>query len=250
MEDRPSSVPPERPVPAAPAAGDHDATEAAALADPRALTILTTEHWSLLSGRSLVYNEAFSRAGMFLSFLAATLVALGLMAGGMGFDQPFFVIAALLLALDLFIGLATMGRVATSTNEDIRYLQAMNRVRHAYHEMVPGLDHYFVTGRSDDIAGVFGAYGTQVVSTSLRSIAHGFTTVAGMLGVINAALAGVLAATLVLVFAGGDAAAVAIGLATFALGLAVGVMWGIRSVAGTVLGLDVRFPTPPGDTRR
>ena len=51
--------------------------------DPRALTILTTEHWSLLSARSLVYNEAFARAGMFLSFLAATLVALGLMATAM-----------------------------------------------------------------------------------------------------------------------------------------------------------------------
>ncbi|HEY4190726.1 MAG TPA: hypothetical protein VGM28_09910, partial [Candidatus Limnocylindrales bacterium] len=87
MEDRPPTVPPARPGPAAPVARDHDTQEAAALADPRALTILTTEHWSLLSGRSLVYNEAFSRAGMFLSFLAATLVALGLMAGAMGFGH-------------------------------------------------------------------------------------------------------------------------------------------------------------------
>ena len=79
--------------------------------DPRALTILTTEHWSLLSARSLVYNEAFARAGMFLSFLAATLVALGLMSGAMGFSDEFLGIVALVLGLDLFIGLATMGRV-------------------------------------------------------------------------------------------------------------------------------------------
>jgi hypothetical protein len=34
-----------------------------ALDDPRALQILSTEHWSLLAGRSLAHNEAFSRAG-------------------------------------------------------------------------------------------------------------------------------------------------------------------------------------------
>ena len=93
MDERPTTLPPERPS-IGPAA-NHEASEAQALADPRALTILTTEHWSLLSGRSLVYNEAFSRAGMFLSFLAATLVALGLMSGAMGFNQAFLVIAAL-----------------------------------------------------------------------------------------------------------------------------------------------------------
>ena len=43
--------------------------------------ILTTEHWSLLTARSLVYNEAFSRGAMFLTFLSASLVALGFVAG-------------------------------------------------------------------------------------------------------------------------------------------------------------------------
>jgi len=50
--------------------------------DPRALQILSTEHWSLLTARSLAYNEAFARAGMFLSFLSATLIVIGLMLGG------------------------------------------------------------------------------------------------------------------------------------------------------------------------
>jgi hypothetical protein len=45
-------------APAAPQAGGHGS----ALDDPRALTILTTEHWGLLTARSLVYNEAFARA--------------------------------------------------------------------------------------------------------------------------------------------------------------------------------------------
>jgi hypothetical protein len=48
----------ERPI----SGGDEPSSGAgpAHLGDPRPLTILTTEHWSLLTARSLVYNEAFA----------------------------------------------------------------------------------------------------------------------------------------------------------------------------------------------
>jgi hypothetical protein len=118
--------------------------------DPRALQILTTEHWSLLTARSLVYNEAFARAGMFLAFLSATLFALGLISTATGFSDGFLAIAAVILALDLFVGLATLGRIVAASAEDIRYLQGMNRLRHAYFEIVPGLDPYFITSHHDD----------------------------------------------------------------------------------------------------
>src|SRR5215217_8279649 len=88
------------------------------LHDPRALQILSTEHWSLLTARSLVYNEAFARAGMFLAFLSATLLVLGLISTATGFSEPFLVVAALILALDLFIGLATIGRINGASEED------------------------------------------------------------------------------------------------------------------------------------
>jgi hypothetical protein len=48
---------------------DAPVTPVTSLDDPRALQILTTEHWSLLTARSLANNEAFTRGGMFLSFL-------------------------------------------------------------------------------------------------------------------------------------------------------------------------------------
>lgn len=221
---------------------------ASPLGDPRALTILTTEHWSLLSARSLVYNEAFARAGMFLSFLAATLVALGLMSGAMGFDHEFLTISALVLGLDLFIGLATMGRVSTATSEDIRYLQAMNRIRHAYHEAVPGLEVYFVSGHHDDIAGVFGAYGADVRARTRRNVLHGFTTVIGTLGVINAALTGVLIATLALLTLGGNIA-LAAGVAGYLVVQGISILWMTQSVAQTVGRLEAKFPTPPEGDR-
>lgn len=41
----------------------------ASIDDPRAIQLLATEHWSLLSARVLAYNEAFVRAGIFLTFL-------------------------------------------------------------------------------------------------------------------------------------------------------------------------------------
>ncbi len=244
MDDRTiTPAPMEHPGPAA-ARGHDGAAHPSPVDDPRALTILTTEHWSLLSARSLVYNEAFARAGMFLSFLAATLVALGLMSTAMRISGEFLGIVVLVLGLDLFIGLATMGRVSTSTSEDIRLLQGMNRLRHAYHETVPGLDPYFITGHHDDIVGIFAAYGADVQSRTLRSVVHGFTTVVGMLAVINAALSGVVAGTVAILVIGEGTAAIAIGVATFILVLAVSVAWSTRAIASTVAGLQPRFPSP------
>ena len=52
--------------------------------DPRALQILSTEHWSLLTARSLVYNEFFTRGSMFLTLLSASLLALGFVYQGGG----------------------------------------------------------------------------------------------------------------------------------------------------------------------
>jgi len=248
MEERMAvPSPAERPVSGAPA-GDPTASGGPPFSDPRTLPILSTEHWSLLAGRSLVYNEAFSRAGMFLTFLSASLIALGLMSGAMGFSSEFLTITVLILALDLFIGLATMGRVATVSDEDIRYQQGMNRIRHAYHEAVGGLEPYFIAGRYDDIAGIFGVSAADVEFSSRRAIIHGFTTVVGMVGVINAALAGVLVATIVLLF-GSAVAAVVAGLVAFGIVIVWAVVWVTRATASTVEALEVKFPTPASGDR-
>ena len=59
------------------------------LDDPRAIQILSTEHWSVLTARSLAYNEAFMRAGMFLTFLSTSFIALALLAEAMSFSRSF-----------------------------------------------------------------------------------------------------------------------------------------------------------------
>ncbi len=51
-------------------------TEVAQLSPAARLQILTTEQWSLLATRGMTWNEAFSRAQMFLSALSGGIVAL------------------------------------------------------------------------------------------------------------------------------------------------------------------------------
>ncbi len=67
------------------------------------------------------------------------------------------VIAVLLLA-DLYIGTATVGRLRDASAEELQCVRGMNRIRHAYREMVPGLEPYFVSGFHDDARGVMATY--------------------------------------------------------------------------------------------
>lgn len=73
-------------------------TPIASIDDPRTITLLTTEPLSLLSARTLAYNEAFVRAGIFLTFLSTSFVALALLAQAMSFGRDFLSVAALVLA--------------------------------------------------------------------------------------------------------------------------------------------------------
>ncbi len=225
-------------------ASGRDGRSGGPLADPRALTILTTEHWSLLSARGLVYNEAFARAGMFLTFLSTTLVGLGLFSATAGFSSTFLVVVAVVLGVDLFIGLSTLGRVASATSEDLRMLQGMNRLRHAYHEMLPGLEDYFVWGKHDDMRGVFAIYNAPAMSGLLRPMLHAFTTVPGSISVICAALAGIEAGVLSALLGVPGYASIAVGV-----GVSLVVVWlSIAMMQSTIRRFaersDVKFPTP------
>jgi molybdopterin converting factor small subunit len=221
-----------------PKAGDR------AIDDPRALQILSTEHWSLLSARGLVYNEAFARGGMFLALLSATLVALGLISNATGFSDGFLLVAALVLGLDLFVGLATLGRIAAVSTEDILYLQGMNRIRHGYFETVPGIDRYFITSGYDDVRSVLAAYGPPG-SSQLRSLAHGLTTMPGMIAVICCGLVGVLVAVVALLLTHDAPVAAATGAIGFVATFVAETGLQIRTVIGFQKSLRSVFPQPP-----
>jgi hypothetical protein len=210
--------------------------------DPRAITILTTEHWSLLASRSLAYNEAFTRGGMFLTFLSMSFVALAL-AQGMSFGDQFLSVAAVVLAFDLVIGLATYGRIDGANVDDLRAVHGMARIRHAYTEIAPVVTPYFTTATHDDVASVLTANGSPS-SSGLGIILYGLTTSGGMIGLITSMVGGVLAAVLGLMIGVSGGLAVWIGLGGGVLVFAMLVILTTGAVPRNQAKLGVLFPAP------
>ena len=122
--------------------------------DPRTIQILSTEHWSLLASRSLAWNESFSRGGMFLSVLSGAVVALALVAQATQFGEGFRIFGLVILPVVLFIGIGTQLRLDSSGHHDVMCIIGMNRIRHAYLELAPDLERFFVMGTNDDLDGI------------------------------------------------------------------------------------------------
>lgn len=181
------------------------------LSDPRAITLLTTEHWSLLSSRSLAYNEAFTRGGMFLSFLSMSFVALALLAQAMSFGDQFLTVTAAVLLFDLVVGLATYWRIMGANEDDLRAVHGMARIRHAYAQISPEVARHFTTPIHDDIDSLLTVYGAP--TATWPGILYGLTTSGGMIGLITSMVGGLLLAVLALVIgvAGGVAFWIAVG---------------------------------------
>ena len=123
--------------------------------------ILATEHWSLLATRNITYSAIFSRTSIFLTVVSAAVVALALVAQATEFGDRFYVFALLVLPVALFIGLATFVRLIDARIEDFWLVSGMNRLRHAYLEIAPELEPYFVTGHHDDRQGLYETYGPR-----------------------------------------------------------------------------------------
>ena len=212
------------------------------LDDPRALQILSTEHWSLLSARSLAYNEAFTRGGMFLSFLSMSFVALALLAQGMSFDREFLIIAAVVLAFDLIIGLTTYGRIIGANADDLRAVHGMSRIRHGYTQIAPMTTPYFTTGTHDDPAGVMISYGSPP-TTYPGVIFYALTTSGGMIALIVALVGGVLVGVLSLIFGASAGAAIALSIVGAIVACVLEMALTAGSVAKVSENLPVLFPS-------
>ena len=238
MQERPTS-------PAEPGAGlpfRHEPAPpgATGLDDPRALQILATEHWSLLANRSLIWTESFARAGLFLSLLSASVVALSLM----GTDSPDFLnFALILLPVTLFAGVATFFRLDDSNREDALWVAGMNRIRHAYVSIVPAVAERLTTGYTDDAIGVGKSFG--LTGDVRYTIAHFFVSMPGMIAVVDAVTAAVITwAALTRL----DIHGMGVGIAAVVVGLLTAILLGLRSQRafnGSITQFRPRFPEPP-----
>jgi hypothetical protein len=162
------------------------------LDDPRAVDILTTEHWSLLSTRTLGYQEMFGRTTVFVAIVSGSVVALALIAEATRFGRQTWWLALLLLSVALFIGIATFARGLVINREDARCIRGMTLLRSAYLRIVPGLQPYFVALEVTDHPPALGHGSRQ----RLGNLASSLTTTSSVVATINSVLAGSLASDL------------------------------------------------------
>jgi len=194
-------------LPATNADTPHSLSDRSGVTDAVRAQILATEHWSLLATRSMTWNEIFSRAAMFITVLSAAVVALALVAQATAFGSGFRLFALLVLPIVLLVGVATFLRLGDANTDDFGLVLGMNRLRHAYLELAPELEPYFVTGHHDDMAGLTQSYGLGYHAGLGRVLA----TTPILVGIIDAVVFGVLAALIAQLLGSPDAAAVAIG---------------------------------------
>jgi len=160
------------------------------LDEPRAVDILTTEHWSLLSSRSLGYQEMFGRTTIFVAIVSGSVVALALLAEATAFGRQALWLALALIAVAAFIGIVTFARCLAINRDDARLVEAMALLRKAYVQIAPGLGPFLTIPRAvaDERAAL--GHGSRQRFANLSS---SLTTTSSVVATINAALAGALA---------------------------------------------------------
>jgi len=201
--------------------------------------MLTTEHWSLLATRSMSWNEAFSRAAMFLSVLSGATVALALVAQATSFGENFSLFAVLLLPVVLFVGVTTFIRLVQVNRADVFWVVGMNRLRHAYMELAPDIEPYFVTGASDDVSGLIRTFAANPRSNQFL---HGFVTTPGMVGTVVAFIAAVFGAVAGARIGLALSAAIAAGVIVFIASVAIMSWYTVRTLMSLRTELPPRFP--------
>ena len=173
---------------------------AAGDADPRpaAVTFVTTEHFTLQGARAATIAESTGRATMFLGSVSAGLVALGLIAAATKIGATFYAFGVVVLATLSFVGVVTFERVLQSGIEDHGYAQRIARLRAFYFDTAPEVTGYLLDVPPPQRLSV------QGLDTGYW---QGTRTIAGMVGVVTAVLAGSAAGLIATVAAGHSAVA-------------------------------------------
>ena len=159
---------------------------------PAAVTFVTTEHFTLQGARSSTIAESTGRASMFLGAVTGGLVALGLLATATNVGAAFYAVGLILLPTLAFVGLVTFDRVLQSGIEDLGYAARIAQLRGYYFANAPELTGYLLSVPPAGRLAMQGLRGGRW---------QGFLTVAGMVGVITAVLAGSAAGLLAAVAA-------------------------------------------------
>lgn len=146
---------------------------------PAAVTFVTTEHFTLQGARSSTISESTGRASVFLGVVSGGLIALGLVATAARAGVVFYVFGLILLPTLAFVGLATFNRVLQSGLEDLAYARRVAQLRDYYFDHAPELARYLLNPAEH--------LPTPGLGIGLW---QQFVTLAGMVAVVTAVLAG------------------------------------------------------------
>jgi hypothetical protein len=182
---------------------------------------------------------------MFLSTLTGSIVALSLIGGVDGFNDAFFVVALVVLPVDLFVGIGTWFRMGAANYHDAIAIVGMNRIRAGYLQIAPDLAPYFVMGVHDDARGL-GV--TMAVPPGTAPAVHLIAGTPTLVMVLNAIVAGAIAAIAALRFAGTQAQpTVALAVVIAAVVLGAELNSARQKIRRSQDALVPMFPTPPDD---
>jgi hypothetical protein len=146
---------------------------------------VTTEHFVLQGARSATIAESNGRANMFLAAVSGGLVALGLVATASSLGSAFYGFALVLLPTLAFTGFVTFERTVQSSIEDTEYARRIALLRGYYFGHAPEIAPYLLRVPPAE----------QLLMRRVPGDRwQGFRTVAGMVAVITAVLAGSTAA--------------------------------------------------------
>jgi hypothetical protein len=146
---------------------------------------VTTEHFVLQGARSATIAESNGRANMFLAAVSGGLVALGLVATASRLGAAFYGFGLVLLPTLTFVGLVTFQRAVQSSIEDTEYARRIALLRGFYFGHAPEIAPYLLSAAHADRLLMQRVPGDRW---------QGYRTVAGMVAVITAVVAGSTAA--------------------------------------------------------
>ena len=114
------------------------------------VTMMTTEHYNLQTGRSMTISEANGRSSLFVGAVSSGLIALAFVGQISQLGTAFYVFSLVVIPTLLFMGLITFERVLQSGLADFMYARGINRIRHLYLEYAPQMQPYFILSSHDD----------------------------------------------------------------------------------------------------
>jgi hypothetical protein len=180
--------------------------------DSAAGSFVTTEHFVLSGARASTIAESTGRANMFLAAVSGGLVALGLVATASSLGSAFYGFGLVLLPTLTFVGFVTFERTLQTSIEDTEYARRIALLRTYYFEQAPEIDRYLLSSTPAERLHMGRVPGDRW---------QGYRTVAGMVAVLTAVLAGSTAALAAILIFDHSLAAAVISGAVFALPLMI-----------------------------